>query len=156
MKMKLKQLSRILQENDEEHSAALTKTGFWGKRGAGVIFLAKDTGRYLLALRSDEVQEPNTWGTWGGAIDSNEESEKAAHREATEETGYNGPIELKFLWQFKHSASGFTYDNYLAIVPEEFEPDLNWESDNFEWFEKGKWPRRQHPGLKALINSGTL
>ena len=56
-------------ENDSEHRAELNRTGFWGKQGAGCIILAKDTGRICLPHRSQYVEQPGTWGTWGGAID---------------------------------------------------------------------------------------
>jgi hypothetical protein len=46
-----------------------TDSGFWGNRGAGCIIRARDTGRMLVGLRSEEVDEPLTLGTWGGAVD---------------------------------------------------------------------------------------
>ena len=46
----------------------------------------------------------------------------------------------------------FRYYNFLAIVPEEFEPDLNWENDAARWVEFGDWPAPMHFGLKALLN----
>jgi len=49
-----------IKENDYEHQQELEKTGFWGKRAAGCLFYAKDTGRYLIAHRSNYVLEPNT------------------------------------------------------------------------------------------------
>lgn len=52
----------VIIENDYEHQKELNKTGFWGKQGAGCIFYAKDTNRYLIAHRSRYVLEPNTWG----------------------------------------------------------------------------------------------
>ena len=38
-------------EQDQAHRATLHKTGFWGKRGAGCIVLARDTGNLLIAHR---------------------------------------------------------------------------------------------------------
>jgi 8-oxo-dGTP pyrophosphatase MutT (NUDIX family) len=143
-----------LIENDE-HWDTLDRTGFWGKRGAGVIFKAQDTGRLLIARRSDEVQEPGTWGTWGGALDEGEQPEAAAYREATEETGYSGPVDIKHLWTFKHP-NGFQYFNYLATVPSEFKPTLNWETDDYKWVNPGQWPNPLHPGLQALIQNANL
>ena len=35
----------IIKENDAEHAQALRDTGFWGRKGAGCLFLALDTGR---------------------------------------------------------------------------------------------------------------
>ena len=143
-------ISEIIFESDEEHSAALQDTGFWGKQGAGCVFKAKDTGRFLIAHRSRWVQEPNTWGTWGGAIDANENPKDAMLREIKEETGYSGEIQLQHLWTFEHE-SGFRYYNFLAIVPTEFEPILDWENQGFAWVEKGQWPTPLHPGFEALL-----
>jgi hypothetical protein len=66
----------FLIENDSEHRDALKQTGFWGRQGAGCIFLALDTERLCIAHRSRKVEQPGTWGTWGGAIDSFESPEK--------------------------------------------------------------------------------
>src|ERR1700744_5634798 len=62
---------RILFEgnNTMDLCANLQKTGFWGKQGAGCIFLAESTGRVLVAKRSMHVLEPWTWSTIGGAMD---------------------------------------------------------------------------------------
>jgi 8-oxo-dGTP pyrophosphatase MutT (NUDIX family) len=135
---------------EREHQQKLEETGFWGARAAGCVFLAKSTGRILLSHRSKHVQEPNTWGTWGGAIDGNELPYTALLREVKEEAGYSGEIKLIHVWTFEHS-SGFRYFNFLAIVPEEFEPELNWETQGYEWFEFGKWPQNLHPGLQSLL-----
>ena len=36
----------------------------------GTTFIAKDTRRILLNLRSEEVSYPNTWSFWGGKIEN--------------------------------------------------------------------------------------
>jgi len=138
-------------ENDAEHAAELGRTGFWGKQGAGCIIMAKDTGRICLPYRSAHVQEPNTWGTWGGAIDGNEDPAVAAKREVQEEAGYDGPVKMVPLLLFQHS-SGFRYFNFLALVEREFTPQLNWETQTFDWVQFGEWPAPLHPGLKSLLN----
>ena len=52
--------NEFIRESDDEHNAALKTTGFWGKQGAGCLFLALDTLRIGIAHRSREVEEPNT------------------------------------------------------------------------------------------------
>lgn len=141
-----------LFENDAEHSEALKKTGFWGKRGAGCLFYSTATSRYLIAHRSAEVEEPETWGTWGGAIDSKESPEKAVAREAKEETGYTGSAVFKHIWTFKHS-SGFQYFNFLALIEDEFKPTLNWETQGYKWVKAGEWPQPLHPGMIKLLEN---
>lgn len=144
-----------LFENNAAHAAAREKTGFWGARGAGCLFYASTTDRYLIAHRSKDVEQPGTWGTWGGAIDTGESPSIAAEREAREETHYAGKMELKHLWTFKHQ-SGFQYFNYLATVKNEFTPVLNWETDEHDWVKAGEWPTPLHPGMIALLKNVKL
>jgi 8-oxo-dGTP pyrophosphatase MutT (NUDIX family) len=138
-----------LYENDEEHNQALRQTGFWGNQAAGCILFAQDTKRFLLMRRSDEVLEPHTWGSVGGAIDAQEHPKHAVTRELEEETGYDGRINLLPLLLFKKET--FRYQNFLAIIPEEFTPRLNWEADGYQWCEFGEWPSPLHFGIKTLF-----
>lgn len=147
--MKLK----IVLASDKDHSEALKRTGFWGARAAGCIFLARSTGRLMLAHRSDAVQEPNTWGTWGGAMDGREGPKSAVLREVKEEAGYQGKVKLLPLAVF--TSGTFKYHNFLAVVADEFEPELNWETQGHRWFRPGRWPRPLHPGMKFLLANST-
>ena len=145
----------FLKDNDDnEHRAQLQKTGFWGRAAAGSILYCPDTGRFCLAHRSSAVQEPNTWGMWGGAMDSGESPEDAARRELIEETAYTGPAEFHPLWTFEHS-SGFRYYNFLAVVEREFRPRMDWETQGYRWFDINDprdWPRPLHPGVQTLLS----
>jgi len=137
--------------NDEEHWKALDETGFWGRKGAGCIFISLDTKRILIAHRSRHVESPNTWGTWGGALDGSESFVQGMKREIVEETGYRGKYELEPLFLFKHT-SGFRYQNFMAIVPREFTPRLDWENQGFKWVEFGDWPTPMHHGFRDLLD----
>lgn len=137
-------------ENDAEHRQALQQTGFWGRAGAGCLILARDTGRICIAHRSQEVEQPGTWGTWGGAIDQGEDPKMAAAREVREEAGYHGKLQMIPLYVFKHQ-SGFRYYNFLAVVDKEFNPSLDWETQGYVWTEFGKWPKPLHHGLQSLL-----
>lgn len=142
-------------EDDYLHAKKLNQTGFWGAQGAGCIFMAKETKRFLIAHRSRAVEQPGTWGTWGGAIDRNEAPADAARREATEESGYNGPVKLLPLFVFeakKVDKVVFRYHNFLAIIENEFTPRLDWETQGFRWCEFGDWPSPIHFGLQAVLN----
>jgi 8-oxo-dGTP pyrophosphatase MutT (NUDIX family) len=141
----------LMEANDDHlHARALQQTGFWGAQGAGCIFLARDTKRLLIAHRSGYVEQPGTWGTWGGAIDRSENPEAAARREAEEEAGHHGALTMVPLFVFRSNA--FRYSNFLAIVEHEFKPVLNWESQGFQWCRFGKWPRPLHFGLTAVLD----
>jgi len=123
---------------------------FHGDQGAGCLFFARDTRRFLIAKRSRYVNEPGTWGVWGGAIENDEDPKDAAQREAFEECGYRGNMKLFLLDIYKNGS--FKYYNYLAVVDNEFTPRLQWETDDYEWTEFGKWPTPLHFGLKHLLN----
>lgn len=129
---------------------------YWGEEAAGCIFIAKDTGRILLAHRSEEPDEknrlpnePGTWGTWGGKIDAGETPKEAVAREVEEEAGYEGVSKISPLYIYRDG--NFKYHNFLVIVPFEFTPQLNWENDSSAWVEFGQWPEPLHFGLQALI-----
>lgn len=137
--------------NELDHIGQLEATGFWGRSGAGCVFLSKNTGRVMLAHRSQDVVEPDTWGTWGGAIDLNESPFESVQREVHEETGYVGNCTIMPLALFTHP-TGFRYQNYLVIVGVEFEPILNWETQSFRWTELEDLPMPLHPGATYLMS----
>lgn len=118
---------------------------------AGCIFLAKNTGRILLAHRSNQVDFGNTWAGWGGKIDAGETPKHTVEREVEEETGFSGDYKINHLWTFTDPDSGFEYYNYLVVVPFEFTPRLNWENDGSKWIEYGEWPHPLHFGIEALL-----
>jgi 8-oxo-dGTP pyrophosphatase MutT (NUDIX family) len=138
------------EDKDEQHYEARRKTGFFGAQAAGCILMAKTTGRIMIVLRSAAVDQPHTWGNCGGAFDAKEERPiEAAKREAHEETGYTGPIQMIPLYVFRKDT--FAYSNFLAIVDDEFKPHLGWEADRAVWVDFGHWPTPLHFGLKALF-----
>lgn len=129
-------------------------TVFWGNRGAGVLFLARDTGRILFPFRSKKVEQPNTWGTFGGAIDPGEDPLEAAVREAEEES--QKKISKKHddiipLFVFKSPTTTFRYYNYLVVVDSEFKPKLNWETEDYKWVRFNEWPSPLHFGVEELL-----
>ena len=123
-------------------------------QGAGCIFFARDTQRFLIAQRSNQVSHPGTWGTWGGAMETGETPQDTTRREAMEESGYTGPFVLQPLSVYRKR--GFSYWNYLAVVDHEFQPKINWEVQDYAWCAYGDWPQPLHFGLKALLNDSNL
>jgi 8-oxo-dGTP pyrophosphatase MutT (NUDIX family) len=125
---------------------------FWGNIGAGVLPISKETKKILLSYRSKFVNEPNTWGVWGGKLDDNENIESTVKREFIEETNYSKNIELISAYVFK--TEGFEYHNFIGIVEEEFTPILNWETEDYLWvsFDELLNIEPKHFGLEKLLN----
>lgn len=140
----------LIANDDDKHQEALEQTGFWGKKAAGAIIKAEDTQRILLGHRSGEVLEPYTWGSFGGAIDSDENIKNAVIREVREEIGSISIVKIIPLYIFKKN--NFRYYNFLIVTKNEFDPTLNWENNKAQWFNFGEWPNPLHFGLKALLS----
>ncbi len=138
--------------DETEHHHALQQTGFWGRQGAGCILYARTTRRLLLPFRSFFVLEPHTWGVWGGAVDPGNEIGESVRRQVVEETGFEGEVELIPLCVFQDEEHGFRYHNFIGVIDDEFEPVLNWESDDARWFDEGEWPDPLHFGLRYLLD----
>lgn len=130
---------------------------FWGNVGAGILPICTKTKRILVPLRSTYVNEPGTWGVWGGKLEEKEDKNnplKAAHREFREEAEYRG--KLKLIPSYVYKTDGFEYHNFIGVVPEEFEPELNWETEKFKWVTLDELKKMKlHFGLKELLEKGT-
>jgi len=115
--------------------------------------VAKDTNHILLVLRSALVNEPGTWGLVGGKVDEDEDVSSAVRRDTKEELGYAGNVKLIPSHVFK--ADAFEFYNFLGVIPEEFTPRLDWENDDFGWFDLQDLPSPLHFGVHSLLaNSG--
>jgi 8-oxo-dGTP pyrophosphatase MutT (NUDIX family) len=111
---------------------------------AGCVLLAEDTGRWGLQRRSANVDDSGTWACWGGGRNPGETLEQTVRRELAEESGYTG--ELTLIPLHKNSR----YATYVGVVPHEFEPMINHESDDWCWRDFDSWPQPLHPGLAAV------
>ena len=127
----------------------------WGAAGAGCYFVAADTGRVLFLLRSRFVNEPNTWGIPGGAVDAGEDPREAAVRECGEELGdFPDPLGVSDLPDYVGTDDGWVFKNFAVLVPHEFTPALDWENQGHGWFAPEQIPRLDlHPGIRELFNA---
>jgi 8-oxo-dGTP pyrophosphatase MutT (NUDIX family) len=121
----------------------------WGRTAAGALPVCWTTGRVFLALRSAWVNEPHTWGLPGGKMEYGEAPAQAALREMEEEIGHHDGLVL--IPSFIYEEGSFRFYNFLAMVPWEFEPDLNDESDDAGWFSLDDLPSPLHFGADALL-----
>jgi len=122
-----------------------------GRSGAGVIFIAATSGRVLLGKRSAMVDEPHVWSTFGGTIQAGETPESAAKREVAEETGYKAEYNLLLAHTYVSATRDWKFYHYIAVVPYEFEPALNWEHETSAWYSLVWLPSPMHYGLKDFL-----
>jgi 8-oxo-dGTP pyrophosphatase MutT (NUDIX family) len=169
--MKLLALTRLLltegdiqqAEEDGKFKPPLHDTEYWKSMAAGGIILALDTRKILLGKRSLEVSDPGLWSTFGGTVNGNETPKKGMLREVYEETklpggkpsdgGHTNDAHGVYpLMTYRNMDRGYVYYNFLVVVDHQFDPELNWENDGYDWFTFGEWPTPLHPGLDCLLN----
>jgi 8-oxo-dGTP pyrophosphatase MutT (NUDIX family) len=128
-------------------------TRFFGSQAGGVLIYCKTTNRVLLLLRSPFVLEPFTWSTVSGKVEGDEQIEETVRRETYEETGY----QLKTLHpSYVFVRPNFKFFNFISIVEQEFEPQLDWENIDYLWTSLDNLPENLHFGLVELLKHGKI
>lgn len=120
-------------------------------KGAGILFYAVKTRRFLLVKRSDEGDWAGTWACLGGGVDPGESINEGALREAWEEGAFDGDVELIPL--HISTQPHFIYHNLLGIVDDEWEPTLNDEHTDYMWTTRDQFPKPLHPNFAASLIS---
>jgi len=129
---------------------------YWGNSGAGILFICSEDNTCLLALRSSGVNEPGTWGVPGGAIEKGESPEIGAEREVKEEFGsLPSSFEEVTRTKFK-SDNDFEYTTFIYDISKDEKRNwskrikLNWENDQFKWFDFSTLPSNLHFGVQKV------
>lgn len=125
----------------------------WGRYGAAGLLLVRPLARapeVLLQLRAAWTHDGGTWALPGGAIDSHEDRQSAALREAWEEAGIAAEhIVVKDVFVDDHGV--WSYSTVIAHAAVEVAATAaNAESDAMQWVplaEVASYPL--HPGLAA-------
>lgn len=119
---------------------------------SGCLFLAIDTGRVCLQLRSDNSTYSGTWSFWGGKQEQNETPFETLLRELNEEIGIIPDVGKVYpLHKYVSRDKNFEYNSYVLTVYEEFVPQLNGESSGYAWVDIGIYPRPLHRGAKTVL-----
>lgn len=122
-------------------------------KGAGIYFYVPKERKMLLVLRSNEGDYPGTWCGCGGGVEPGESPRQAAVREAYEELGYSGNINLLPLC--KQVSDTYTFYTYLGIIDNVFTPKLNSEHTDFLWIDVDEFELddlRLHPATLDTFN----
>jgi len=105
---------------------------------AGLLFLAKTTGRVLLILEDSRWTVP-TFPRTAALIDDAKDLLRAYSQ------GRILPIEL-----YLSEDRGFEYGTYVCVVEEEF---LTTAADTICWSQLDHLPKQLHTGLKTTLNN---
>ena len=108
---------------------------------AGLLFLAKTTGRILLILDVERWTVPTFQRNNSLLEDADELLNQYAQ-------GRIVPIEL-----YLSEDRGFEYGTYVCVVEQEF---LNSEARTVCWADLDDLPKQLHNGLKATLNNQTI
>jgi 8-oxo-dGTP pyrophosphatase MutT (NUDIX family) len=124
---------------------------------SGGLFLAKDTKRLLLLLRS-QGKTAGTWGLVGGKKEPADLTPyDALTREISEEVGTTPKIKKVVpLELFTSNDQNFHYNTYVLIVDKEFTPVLNEEHEGYAWVKYSSWPKPLHQGVKNSFINKTI
>lgn len=119
---------------------------------SGCCFLALDTGRIMLQMRSQHVKHPLTWSFWGGKAENNERPIETLLRECREELGPLPDIEKVYpIHTFLSDDNNFTYHTFCITVFEEFIPQTNNETAGYAWVPINSPIKPLHRGAKIVL-----
>lgn len=107
-------------------------------KAAGIIPIAADTGRILLNRRGPKLNDPFKLSCWGGYCALGETCEENAIREFGEESGYSGSIQLVKILIDQNPTKKVTFTTFVGVIPNEFDPILDDESDGYIWISSGQ------------------
>ena len=124
---------------------------------SGGLFLARDTRRFLLLLRT-QGKTAGTWGLVGGRKEPTDATVvEALNREISEEVGKTPTIKKIIpLELFTSNDQQFQYNTYVLMVDREFIPVLNNEHSSYAWCSFDSWPKPLHQGVKNSFSSRVI
>lgn len=124
---------------------------------SGGLFLARDTRRFLLLLRT-HGKTAGTWGLVGGRKEPTDATVvEALNREIAEEVGRTPTIKkIVPLELFTSNDQNFQYNTYVLMIDREFIPTLNNEHSSYAWCSFDSWPKPLHQGVKNSFSNRVI
>jgi 8-oxo-dGTP pyrophosphatase MutT (NUDIX family) len=123
------------------------------RANAAGIILESGQGTILLVKRSSSNEDhAGEWAFPGGKIEEGEKPLEAAIRECVEEVGFNPRVGAYEFVGSSPTPRG-DFHAYYHLIPREFDPKIDNESDDADWFNPHALPYPMLPGAEMLIKS---
>jgi|LauGreDrversion4_2_1035121.scaffolds.fasta_scaffold126888_2 hypothetical protein len=163
--------SKILNRIAKSLFAKCKKKQYWGKGGAGMMFICSEDDTVLLLLRASWVDQPNTWGIAGGGLGGEDWNDtpiddpitndtiflRTARKEVKEECGSLPPKfnNAQIIKKTEYEDCGFRYITFIADITLDQKEKWNLvsndgETDQFLWAKKSTLKKGSRPGGKSL------
>jgi len=124
-------------------------------KAAGFLFFCPEDNSIFLMKRSEKVSEPGVWSIPGGGVEKGETFLDAAKREVEEEAG-SIPEFLHIINNTLFQLNDFQYKTFVAEMSKEqkdsWKPKLNFEHDEYKWFDLNDLPNKLHHGVKFTLD----
>ena len=151
---------------------------YWGLGGAGIMFVCREDGTVFLGKRAKWVDQPGTWGIFGGGIsegwyktpfpkgvelaDNDPIFWQTAKKEAKEEAG-SLPAGGRIVGTTMYKDCGFKYKTFIVNIPLESKRKWRAKGDSetvaFRWYDLARTrksgigkSRRLHFGAKFTLD----
>ena len=124
--------------------------GSWHGVSACAIVLAEDTGRVLVKQCAPADGAGLEWGTWTADVLAGQSPLQVAINSIAERCAYEGDLALSRLTPFA-DARFFVQHNYVAVVPQEFEPRID-GCQGYRWCDLDRLPQPLSPALAHLLD----
>jgi 8-oxo-dGTP pyrophosphatase MutT (NUDIX family) len=124
------------------------------KQAVGILIIARNTGRVFLLQRSSSAGHSHLWALLSGGMEPGEDPLQTIAREVREEISINPSI-IDFHLIKKEITPRNDFYYYVGFTNSEFRPTLDFENEDWGWFDPDELPSPTFPGLKEKIKSIT-
>ena len=122
------------------------------KLASGVLLICNK--KFLLVKRSAHYDYPNKWAVVGGGVEYGETSLATIKRELKEETQINSK-DINFKFFERQMGANRPFDFYVGYCKEEYPCTLDYENQDWGWFDMSKLPKplfsNLHTSLKKIF-----
>lgn len=122
------------------------------KQAVGMLIICRSTNRVFLLQRSPSAGHSHLWALLSGGLEPGEDSLKALAREVKEEISINPSI-IDYHLVKKEITPRNDFYYYIGFTNSEFTPKLDFENEDWGWFDVDNLPKPLYPGLKDKIES---